>query len=142
MSLPPVGCQLLVFGGHLDIETQTDLILDSLVEAGYAAVEGGPADAALYRQKLDARGLRYGGSHVTLPALRDLPPLISYLQTLGSADICNSGRRGARSSTNSTIFAGSSSSSTRSVQAGKIGSNASTAAAAVPELRNTPTGNP
>ena len=97
MALPPVGAQLMVLGGHptlkYSIETQTDLVLDILVEAGYDGVEGGPRNAAAYRQALDARGLRYGGSHVGMAALSDVPPLISYLQTLGSRDICNSGLR-------------------------------------------------
>ena len=98
MALPPVGAQLMVLGGHptikYDIETQTDLILDTLVEAGYAGVEGGPRDAAAYRQALDKRGLRYGGSHVSLAALDNaetVERLTAYLQTLGSRDICNSG---------------------------------------------------
>ena len=95
MALPLLGAQLMVFGGHptlkYSIETQTDLILDSIAEAGYDGVEGGPRDAAAYKQELDKRGLRYGGSHAGLTALRDTAPLIAYLQTLGSQDICNSG---------------------------------------------------
>ena len=97
MSLPPLGAQLMVFGGHptlkYDIQTQTDLILDSVAEAGYAAVEGGSRDAAAYKRALDARGLRYGGSHVLLPALQDVTPLIAYLKAVDSRDICNSGLR-------------------------------------------------
>jgi sugar phosphate isomerase/epimerase len=95
MTLPPLGAQLLVFGGHptlkYDIETQTDLILDSIAEAGYAAVEGGASDGAAYKRALDARGLRYGGSHVGLAALRNPAPLIEYLKAVDSRDICNSG---------------------------------------------------
>lgn len=95
MALPPLGAQLLVFGGHptlkYDINTQTDLILDSLVEAGYSAVEGGASDAAAYKKALDARGLRYGGSHVGLQNLKDTAPLIAYLKAVDSHDICNSG---------------------------------------------------
>ena len=95
MALPPIGAQLMVLGGHpiikYDITTQTDLILDSLAASGYDGVEGGPRDAAAYRRALDSRGLRYGGSHVTLAALSNVPPLIAYLQTLGGRDICNSG---------------------------------------------------
>ena len=97
MPLPPLGAQLMVFGGHptlkYDIQTQADLILDSVAEAGYAAVEGGPRDAAAYKRALDARGLRYGGSHVLLPALENVAPLITYLQAVDSHDICNSGLR-------------------------------------------------
>ena len=97
MSLPPLGAQLMVFGGHptlkYDIQTQTDLILDSVAEAGYAAVEGGSRDAPAYKRALDARGLRYGGSHVLLPSLQDVTPLIAYLKAVDSRDICNSGLR-------------------------------------------------
>ncbi len=95
MALPPIGAQLMVLGGHptikYDIGAQTDLVLDSLAAAGYAGVEGGPRDAAAYKQALDARGLRYGGSHVTLAALENTAQLTQYLQTLGGRDICNSG---------------------------------------------------
>lgn len=97
MPLPPLGAQLMVFGGNpalkYDINTQTDLVLDSVAEAGYEAVEGGARDAAAYRRALDARGLRYGGSHVLLPSLDDVTPLIAYLQAVDSRDICNSGLR-------------------------------------------------
>ena len=43
------------------------------------------------KKALDARGLRYGGSHVLLPNLRDVRPLIDYLHAVDSRDICNSG---------------------------------------------------
>ena len=95
MALPLLGTQLLVFSGNPDlkysIETQTDLILDSVADAGYAGVEGGARDAAAYRQALDRRGLRYGSSHVGMAALSNIPPLIEYLQAVGSHNICNSG---------------------------------------------------
>lgn len=91
MALPPVGAQLLVFSGKYDINTQTDVILDSVARAGYAAVEGGAKDAARYRRMLDERGLVYGGSHASLPALQNLPPLIEYLRVVGANDMCNSG---------------------------------------------------
>lgn len=97
MPLPPLGAQLMVFGGHptlkYDIQTQTNLILDSVAAAGYDAVEGGSRDAAAYKHALDARGLRFGGSHVGLTALLDVPPLIAYLKAVDSRDICNSGLR-------------------------------------------------
>lgn len=97
MALPLLGAQLMILGGHptirYDIAAQTDLILDHLAAAGYQGVEGGPQDAAAYKAALDARGLRCGGSHVGITALEDPAPLIAYLQTLGSRDICNSGLR-------------------------------------------------
>jgi len=91
MPLPPLGAQLIVFGKKYDINKDTDLILDSLAKAGYAAVEGGAKDAAMYRAKLDARGLKHAGSHVTPKALLDIKPLVEYLRIAGGNDICNSG---------------------------------------------------
>jgi sugar phosphate isomerase/epimerase len=91
MALPPLGAQLIVFGPKYDINKDTDLILDSLAKAGYAAVEGGAKDAAVYRVKLDARGLKHAGSHVTPKALLDVKPLVEYLRVAGGNDICNSG---------------------------------------------------
>jgi sugar phosphate isomerase/epimerase len=90
MSLPPVGAQLLVFGKKYNINRDADKVLDVVKNAGYVAVEGGASDAASYRQKLDARGLRFGGTHVGLKNLEDVRPLVAYLKTVGGADICNS----------------------------------------------------
>lgn len=90
-TYPPLGLQLIIFGGHLDLKTQTDEILDAVADAGYEAVEGGTPDARAYRAKLEAHGLRYGGSHVTPSALSNLTPLIDYLRVMGAHDISNSG---------------------------------------------------
>ena len=90
-SMPPLGLQLIVFGGHFDINTQTDEVLDAIAEAGYSAVEGGAQDAVLFRKYLDDRGLRYGGSHVGPGALRNVTPLVDYLRVMDAHDICNSG---------------------------------------------------
>ena len=91
MDLPPLGAQLIVFGKKYDINKDTDTILDAVAQAGYAAVEGGAADAKLYRAKLDARGLKHAGSHVTPQKLLDVKPLLEYLRIAGGNDICNSG---------------------------------------------------
>ena len=91
MTMPKVGAQLIVFGKTYSIETDTDLILDAVKAAGYEAVEGGAKDAALYRRKLDERGLVYAGTHTGLKALLDLAPMVRYLQTVGGNDWCISG---------------------------------------------------
>lgn len=91
MALPRVGAQLLVFGQKYNINRDTALILDCVQSAGYAAVEGGAEDAALYRRQLEERGLVYGGSHVGLQGLLDVRPLVKYLKTVGGSDLCNSG---------------------------------------------------
>jgi sugar phosphate isomerase/epimerase len=88
---PPLGLQLIIFGGHCDLNTQTDEVLDAVAAAGFDFVEGGARDAVLYREKLDARGLRYGGSHVTPAALENLTPLVDYLRVMDAHDISNSG---------------------------------------------------
>ena len=90
-ALPPLGLQLIVFGGHYDINAQTEEILDAVVEAGYSTVEGGAQDAGGYRKKLDGRGLLYGGSHVTPSALGNVTPLVDYLRVMEAHDVCNSG---------------------------------------------------
>lgn len=90
MSLPPVGAQLIVFGKSYNINTDTDLILDCVTRAGYAGVEGAAKDTATYRQKLDARGLRFGATHVGLQGLLNVEKLIAMLATLGGSDVNNS----------------------------------------------------
>jgi sugar phosphate isomerase/epimerase len=91
MALPTVGAQLLVFGQKYNINTDTDAILDCVAKAGYKSVEGGAKDAALYRRKLDERGLVYAGLHTGLASLLDLKPQIAYLNTVGGRDWCISG---------------------------------------------------
>jgi len=86
-----VGAQLLVFGAKYNLNKDTDLILDCVQNAGYVSVEGGAQDAALYRRKLDERGLVFAGSHTGLKGLLDLKPVVQYLKTVGGADLCNSG---------------------------------------------------
>jgi sugar phosphate isomerase/epimerase len=93
MALPTLGVQLIVFGGKYNINTDTDAILDSIVRAGFSAVEGGASDAAMYKQKLDDRGLVFGGSHTGLAALEDITPIVSYLNTVKANDLCISGLR-------------------------------------------------
>jgi sugar phosphate isomerase/epimerase len=91
MSLPTVGCQLIVFGSKYNIEKDTDKILDTLASAGYKAVEGGASDPVAYKRKLDARGLVYGGSHTSPRGLIDPKPVIKYLKAVDARDVCNSG---------------------------------------------------
>lgn len=91
MTLPKLGCQLLVFSKKFNIENDIDIILNSVMDAGYAAVEGGTSNAVGYRAKLDERGLTYAGSHVGLRALLDVRTLVNYCKIVGGYDICNSG---------------------------------------------------
>src|SRR5271157_5092802 len=92
MALPPLGIQLGIFGGKYDMKTQQDQVLDSVVRAGFTAVEGSVGgDAAAYKRKLDSRGLVMGGAHITMPALENLPTLVNNMTISGASDICNSG---------------------------------------------------
>lgn len=91
MALPPVGAQLIVFGAKYNLNTDTDLILDCVARAGYAGVEGAAKDYALYRKKLDERGLRFGATHTGTGALRDVAPIIEMLAILGGTDVNLSG---------------------------------------------------
>jgi sugar phosphate isomerase/epimerase len=91
MALPQVGSQLIVFGKKYDIENDIEAILDSLQKAGYAAVEGGPRDAARYRPMLDKRGLVYAGSHMAISGKPDIEQLVEYSRIMGSSDVSNSG---------------------------------------------------
>jgi sugar phosphate isomerase/epimerase len=91
MALPTVGAQLLVFGQKYDLNQDTDAILDCVAKAGYKAVEGGAKDAALYRRKLDERGLVFGGTHTGLAGLVEPGATIDYLRTVGGRDWCISG---------------------------------------------------
>ncbi|MEX0655738.1 MAG: sugar phosphate isomerase/epimerase [Phycisphaeraceae bacterium] len=90
MALPPVGCQLIVFGKQN--QANPDAVLDCVAAAGYAAVEGGGGDPHEYRRKLDARGLKAGGMHTGLKRLQEnLPSIIDRLNVLGCTDLSNSG---------------------------------------------------
>lgn len=91
MKLPPVGCQLLVFSSRYDLNKDTDVVLDAVKAAGYAAVEGCSKDVEGFKRKLDARGLKCGGLHTGLKGLLDPAPFIRNLRTLGAMDLCNSG---------------------------------------------------
>lgn len=93
MALPTLGSQLLVFCSKFKVDNDIDLILDSLRDSGYAAVEGGPTDPTDYKKKLADRGLKFAANHVGLSALDDVKGLVKYLKAVGGADLCNSGLR-------------------------------------------------
>lgn len=91
MSLPKVGCQLIVFGGQYNVEDDIEKIADTLAAAGYDAIEGGPQDAARYKPLLDARGLVLAGSHVSLASNPDWDRVADYVHAMGASDVSNSG---------------------------------------------------
>ena len=88
MQRPPLGLQTIVFGSKYNIEDAA--VLDRVKAAGYDALETGAKDPGAFRKMLDARKMRFAGSHVGLRGLLDVKPLIASLKTLGSSDLCNS----------------------------------------------------
>jgi len=91
MALPPVVLQPLVLSKKYSLEKDTDLILDRLKALGYAGIEGGIKDAALYKRKLDERGLAYSATHISFSRRPPVKDVVDYLHAVGGADICNSG---------------------------------------------------
>jgi sugar phosphate isomerase/epimerase len=91
MALPPVVLQPLVLSKKYSLEKDTDLILDRIQSLGYAGIEGGIKDAALYKRKLDERGLKYSATHISISRRPPVKDVIDYLHAVGGADICNSG---------------------------------------------------
>jgi sugar phosphate isomerase/epimerase len=91
MPLPTLSLQPIIFGKRYPLDANIDLILDRLKEYGYEAIEGGCKDAAAMKQKLDARGLKFSASHVSLSSKPDPKKLFDYLHTVAGKDLCNSG---------------------------------------------------
>lgn len=91
MALPPVVLQPIVLGKKYSLEKDTDLILDRVKALGYAGIEGGIKDGALYKRKLDERGLKYSATHISISRRPPVKDVVDYLHTVGGADICNSG---------------------------------------------------
>ena len=89
MSLPPVGLQCIVFGKTHSIEDES--VLDHVAACGYAGVEAGAKDPIRFRQMLDARGMKRGGSHTGPAALVDPEPIIEDMAIFDCHDLCNSG---------------------------------------------------
>jgi sugar phosphate isomerase/epimerase len=91
MALPPVVLQPLVLHKKYSLQDQTDMILDRIKELGYAGIEGGIKDGAVYKKKLDERGLKYSATHISLSRRPPVKDLVDYLHAVGGADVCNSG---------------------------------------------------
>jgi sugar phosphate isomerase/epimerase len=67
------------------------VVLDRMQALGITGIEGGAPDPVSFKRELDARGLRYSGTHTALSSRPDPGTLFSYLHAVGGADICNSG---------------------------------------------------
>jgi sugar phosphate isomerase/epimerase len=90
MSLPKVGCQLIIFGGHVDVENEIERVFDGLKAAGYDAAECG-GEAQRVKKALDERGLVHAGQHIALSGNPNAQQIIEYARTVGSSDVSNSG---------------------------------------------------
>lgn len=92
MSKCTVGAQMIIFGKAHSLETESDRLLDSLKSYGYGAIEGSMKDASVYKQKLDARGMKHSAQHTGLrPAYENTQQIIDYCKVSGCTDVCISG---------------------------------------------------
>ena len=92
MSKLIVGAQMIIFGKAYNMDRDADLLLDSLKKSGYGAIEGAMKDPHIYRQKLDARGLKHGGLHTGLRhAAEKTQELVDFMTITGCSDMCISG---------------------------------------------------
>ncbi len=88
MSRPPLGLQTIVFGKKYSIEDPR--VLDHVADCGYECVEAGAKDPAAFKAMLDARNMKYAGTHTGLKGLLDTAPIIEKLNALDGHDVCNS----------------------------------------------------
>lgn len=88
MNRPPLGLQTIVFGRKYSIEDPA--VLDHVAQCGYQCVEAGAKDPARFKQMLDARNMKYAGTHTGLAGLVDTAPIVEKLAILGGNDVCNS----------------------------------------------------
>lgn len=90
--MPTIGAQTIIFNKTHNMETEADLVLSALKKAGYEAVESGMKDMAVFKQKLDAHGLKHAASHAGPRAICEkTQTLIDDLKLTGATDMCNSG---------------------------------------------------
>ncbi len=90
--MPVIGAQMIIFGKKYDVEKDADLLFGELAKQGYAAIEGGMKDYAVFKQKLDKYGLKHGGMHSTPRALSEkTQETIDNAKKTGVTDVCNSG---------------------------------------------------
>ena len=87
-----VGPQLYIYRKLFDLERESDLSAALAGLTGYSGVEGFLGNRFDYRRLLEAHGLRYHGVHLVTAELSDPAPVVSYLRTMGGADVCVSGR--------------------------------------------------
>lgn len=75
----------------LDSDADADTVLDRMQTLGIGAIEGGSSDPQAFKRKLDARGLRYSGTHMALSGRPNPDQLFDYLHRVGGSDLINSG---------------------------------------------------
>ena len=93
MPYPPLGAQLIVFSGQIDLEQNTEAVLDAVKAAGFGAIEFGitlhASDPAELKALLDRKGLRVAGLHGGLD--QDLDSTFKLMELYGTQDLCISG---------------------------------------------------
>ena len=99
MAYPPLGAQLIVFSGQMDLEQNTETALEAIKTAGFEAVEFGvnlhANDPQGLKTLLDRQGLRVAGLHGGLDL--DLDSTFKLMELYGTRDLCVSGAGGWQS---------------------------------------------
>lgn len=93
MALPILSLQPGWLGKKykLSNDADQDIVLDRMKQLGIIGIEGGGPDPVAFKRKLDARGLKYSGTHMAIASKPDAGKMIDYLHQVGGKDICNSG---------------------------------------------------
>jgi sugar phosphate isomerase/epimerase len=89
--MPAFATQLIVFNGHVNLETDPDTVFAAARAAGFTAVETQLTDAKRLRERHAAHGLKHAAAHVVAGQLQEPQPWIDYLGITEARDICSSG---------------------------------------------------
>src|SRR5690349_8943246 len=91
MAYPPLALQPYTLRRNYTLDAHGDLVLDRIKALLFDGIEGGSSDPVAWKAKLDARGLRYSATHVSLSGKPDVAKIVSYLRTVDCTDVINSG---------------------------------------------------
>ena len=93
MALPILSLQPGWLGKKykLSNDADQDVVLDRMKQLGIVGIEGGGPDPVAFKRKLDARGLKYSGTHVAMSGKPDMGKVLDYLHQVGGNYVCNSG---------------------------------------------------
>jgi sugar phosphate isomerase/epimerase len=96
MSYPPLSAQLIVFSRQMDLERDTEAVLDAVQAAGFGAIECGAGmraqDPEVFKAMLDRRSLKVSGVHGGVSV--DLDATFRLMDLYQTRDLCVSGAGG------------------------------------------------